>query len=178
MLHFSPEEKAELLDLARKTIMSKLEGYANYESTKNPRFLENRGVFVTLEKNGELRGCIGNIESLNSIWQGIIDNAQAAAFEDPRFLPIQQEELNDLKIEISVLTKPEATNPEHIKPGVDGVVIRLGENKSTYLPQVWDHFKIKEDFLESLCVKAGLPENAWKDPKAQLFTYQVEKFRE
>ncbi|MFZ5365561.1 MAG: AmmeMemoRadiSam system protein A [Patescibacteria group bacterium] len=178
MLNLSPIEKEELLSLARKAIAAKLEGNDLDIPTDNPNFSINRGVFVTLMKNNELRGCIGNIESRNSVWQGVIENATAAAFEDPRFLPLQAEELSQIQIEISILSEPELAKPEYLKPGIDGVVIKCGENKATYLPQVWEHFKTKEEFMDSLCVKAGLAERSWQDPRTQVFTYQVEKFSE
>ncbi len=175
---FFDYEKIELLQLARKSIEAKLEGTDFNPQTDNKKFLEHRGVFVTLHKNEELRGCIGYIEAITSLWEAVKQNALAAAFDDPRFLPLQNDELKDIKIEISVLTVPEKVKLDHIKIGIDGIVLKYGAEKATYLPQVWKHFKTKEDFLSNLCLKAGLPEDAWKDPKVEIYSYQSEIFSE
>lgn len=176
MAELSIDERTELLELAKNSIKSKIKGEEFLIETKSPKFLEKRGVFVSLHKNGELRGCIGYIEPVATIWDAVIQNAQAAAFEDPRFLPVQDEEIEELDIEISILTVPEKIKVDHIRQGIDGVVIKYEEHKGTYLPQVWNHFKTKEEFLSSLCVKAGLPEDAWKNPKVELYSYQSETF--
>jgi len=178
MKDFTIEEKKELLDLARQVIWEKLEGKEFKKETKNEKFLEKRGVFVSLHKNSELRGCIGYIEPVTTIWDAVQGNAFAAAFDDPRFLPVQKDEFNDLEIEISILTIPQKTKIDYIRQGIDGVVIQFGHNKATYLPQVWTHVKTKEEFLNSLCIKAGLPENAWKNPNVEIFSYEVENFSE
>jgi len=102
MPELSKEEKKELLQLARDSIVNKLEGKEFNPQTQNSKFLENRGVFVSLHKDEELRGCIGFIDPITNIWQAVIENAQAAAFDDPRFLPVQKKELDDIKIEIGV----------------------------------------------------------------------------
>ncbi len=176
MAELSIEEKKELLELARNSIKSKAKREEFAKQTTNPKFLEKRGVFVSLHKKKELRGCIGYIEPVVSLWDAVIQNAQAAAFEDPRFLPVQEEEIDELNIEISILTVPEKIKVDHIRQGIDGVVIKHEGHKGTYLPQVWNHFKTIEDFLSSLSVKAGLPEDAWKNPKVELYSYQSETF--
>ncbi|HUT21884.1 MAG TPA: AmmeMemoRadiSam system protein A [Candidatus Bipolaricaulota bacterium] len=176
MFSLSDFEKKELLKLAKAAIEAQLEGADFNPETQNPVLLENHGVFVTLYKNGELRGCIGYIEPVSTIWQAVINNAVSAAFEDPRFMPLQKQELTDIKLEISVLSVPQKTNINHVKQGINGVVIRRGGRKATYLPDVWKHFKNKEDFYASLCVKAGLEEGAWKKNDVDIYVYETETF--
>lgn len=180
------EEQEKLKELARNAIASEL----GIESEKfdeddfaEPVYLEERGVFVTLEINGQLRGCIGNIEPVYSLYEAVKNNACEAAFGDPRFPPLTQDEFEDIEIEISVLTVPkklEYDSPEDLlkklRPGMDGVVLQMGMYKSTYLPQVWDDIKEKDYFMSSLAMKAGLNPEEWKDKDCEVYTYEVEKF--
>jgi AmmeMemoRadiSam system protein A len=145
---------------------------------------EKRGVFVTLEKNGSLRGCIGipypyykAIESLRS--------AAIGATQDPRFPPLEEKELKDIKIEVSILTEPKLVKVEDpseyftkIRKGIDGVIIKHGFNEALYLPQVWKEIPDELTFFRSLCMKAGLPPNAWKDKEAKIYKFQVESVKE
>jgi len=174
----SSDEKNQLLTLARNAITAKLQGKEIKTLTDNSKFSEKRGVFVSLHKNGDLRGCIGYIEPICDVWRAVIENAKAAAFEDPRFLPLQENEIDDIKIEISVLTAPKKTKVDSIRPGIDGVVLKSGMKKGTYLPQVWKHFKNKENFLDSLCVKSGLSQNCWQKKDVEVYAYQSETFGE
>lgn len=144
---------------------------------------EKRGVFVTLEMDGALRGCIGNIMPLYPLEEAVRRNASSAAFDDPRFEPISELEFEDLDIEISVLTVPEKLEYKDaedllskLKVGKDGVVLRKEYYESTYLPQVWDDVPDKETFLSSLCMKAGMPPDEWKNGEIEVFTYKIEKF--
>lgn len=144
-----------------------------------------RACFVTLTENGHLRGCIGHLEPILPLYQAVIENAINAAFFDFRFLPLNHSELNKIKIEISVLTSPQPLsykNPAELlkllKPNVDGVIIQKEENQATYLPQVWEEIQDKEEFLSSLCLKAGLTPDAWKKENLEVRIYQVEKFKE
>jgi AmmeMemoRadiSam system protein A len=144
---------------------------------------KSSGVFVTLKKDGKLRGCIGHIFPRVSVVQGVIENAMAAATRDSRFQPVRPEEVSDLEIEVSVLTEPEPLeygSPEglleKLRPGVDGVVLRKGGRQSTFLPQVWEEIPEPEQFLGQLSKKAGLSRDAWKN--ADILTYQVESFQE
>lgn len=178
-----PEDKDYLLNLARKSI-------ENYLSTKkiltpdppdNPLLNEQRAVFVTLSKNGDLRGCIGHMEARMPVYQAVVEMATAAAFNDYRFSPLGKEELKQIEIEISILSPlKKIDDPEQIRLGIDGVWIKKGYHSGVFLPQVaaetgWD----KQTFLESLCAhKAGLPKNAYLDPDTEIFIYQVDKFRE
>lgn len=167
----------KLKEFAHNTIAAKL----GVEELKDwnfdePEFKQNRGAFVTLDVDGQLRGCIGNIEPIYPLWEAVKNNAYQAAFRDPRFDSITAEEFEDIDIEISVLTVPRLDSVDQIRPGTDGVVLKQGVQGATYLPQVWDDLPSKDEFLNSLCLKAGMAEDAWKSDDIEIYTYQVEKF--
>jgi AmmeMemoRadiSam system protein A len=145
----------------------------NFEESE---FQEKRGVFVTLEIEGQLRGCIGNIEPVYPLWEAVKRNAHEAAFGDPRFDSLTKDEFEMIDIEISVLTVPEKSSVDAIRPGIDGVILKQGPYSATYLPQVWDDISSKEEFLSSLCLKGGMDADAWKNDEVEVSTYQVEKF--
>lgn len=182
---FSEEQGKKLLLIARKAI----EHYA--EQGEEPGALKEvdidefgmpRGVFVTLKKNGELRGCIGFPLPVMPLGKAVVKAAIAAAFEDPRFAPVQKGEIKDLEVEISVLTVPELVRvsrpeeyPKKIKVGRDGLIIDCMGYSGLLLPQVpveegWD----AETFLEHLCMKAGLPPGAWREGAAVIKSFQAE----
>lgn len=132
-----------------------------------------------MEKNNELRGCVGLIEPVSELGAGIIEMTKAAAFDDSRFPPLTKEELNDIEIEISVLTAPQKiSNPNKIELGKHGVIVRSGLNSGVFLPQVaaetgWD----LETFMGQLCSqKAGLPANCWRDGFADIYTFEAQVF--
>ncbi len=144
-----------------------------------------RGTFVTLKINNQLRGCIGNLTPDRRLIDSIMENAVNAAFRDPRFPPLSREELDQVQIEISLLTEPkplEYTNANdlvaRLRPHVDGVILRKGPYSSTFLPQVWEQLPDVEMFLDQLCLKAGLPASAWRQPGLEVMTYQVQYFEE
>ncbi len=149
---------------------------------KYPALKENGASFVTLNQNSKLRGCIGSLEAKRPLIEDIISNAKSAAFRDPRFAKLTQEELCVTDIEVSVLTKPkfvEYSNIEDLKskidPNIDGVILKLNSNQATFLPQVWEELPEFESFFGHLLSKAGLPADSFKNhPK--ILTYQVEKF--
>jgi AmmeMemoRadiSam system protein A len=184
------DQGAALLDLARKTIQEKLGVSCSLSPScenmlKDEALKEKCGTFVTLTINGQLRGCIGCLDSRAPIIEGIRHNAVNAAFHDPRFRPLSQKELEDIHIEVSVLTEPQACEYscaedllEKLRPGVDGVIIRCGYASATFLPQVWDQLPDKEEFLSHLCMKAGLPADAWQRNKLEVQLYQVQCFEE
>lgn len=182
------DEKKILLRLARRSIELAvarqplpplaLEDYP-------PRLRELGASFVTLTKNGSLRGCIGSLEPYQPLVQDVCEHAAAAALDDYRFPPVVAFEVSHLLIEVSRLTTPqplEYQNPgellEKLRPGLDGVVIRDGVPRATFLPQVWDKLPAAEDFLAHLCQKMGAPPDLWKRKPLQVFTYQVEEFNE
>ncbi|RLI92853.1 MAG: hypothetical protein DRO95_01185 [Candidatus Altiarchaeales archaeon] len=180
------EEKKFLLKIARETLETYIrEGRRIEPKVEDPRLMENRGTFVTLEKNGQLRGCIGHIEPIQPLYLDVRDNAINAAVNDPRFRPVTPDELDDIEIEISVLTKPElieAESPEEylekIQEGVDGIIIEYAGRSATYLPQVWEQIPDKIEFLEHLCEKAFLPRDCWKRKGVRIYRYRVQAFKE
>lgn len=183
------EAQGEYLLLeARKTIQKRLSGEKEIprEEKDLPEvFNEKRGTFVTLTARGNLRGCIGHIMPQESLIEGIRENAINAAFRDPRFSPLTQEEWKNVQVEISILTEPKPLAHRggkdllnKLNPGIDGVIIKKGFHQSTFLPQVWDQLPDKKAFLNHLCLKAGLEGNAWEKGDLEVSTYQVQAFEE
>jgi len=181
-------EQQYLLTLARKTLTNYLSGkpIQKLVTTKlSPALIEKRGCFVTLEKKGNLRGCIGNIQPVKSLCECVMENAVNAANQDPRFPQLNFDELNAITIEISALTVPEPLEIMNRKtllhvlvPGRDGVLLSNGWKKSTFLPQVWEHFVDKESFLNALCEKGGMSRGCWEDEDTEILTYRAEVFKE
>lgn len=184
--HLTEEQGRLLLRLARETIAEKLgKKVERKNDTVNPALQAECGTFVTLKIKGQLRGCIGNLEPVGSIYEGICSNALNAAFQDYRFPELTAEELTLVHIDISILTRPQpleyrdgADLVARLRPGVDGVILRLGRGVATFLPQVWEQLPLAEDFLTHLCRKAGLSETAWQDSHPEVETYQVQCFEE
>ncbi|HRR20204.1 MAG TPA: AmmeMemoRadiSam system protein A [Desulfomonilia bacterium] len=186
----SEEQGKALVRIARKTIADYL-GVPQEEREDEPESLsedvtgQKRGVFVTLHKHGQLRGCIGFLEARETVVDAVRHNAVNAAFHDPRFHPLRPSEIDDIDIEVSVLTEPKTLEYSdsddllsRLRPGVDGVIIRYGLHSATFLPQVWEQLPDGEDFLGQLCLKAGLPADAWKNRRIEVLTYQVQYFGE
>jgi AmmeMemoRadiSam system protein A len=185
---YSKSEKHWLLALARKSIGHSLQ--ANDRLTVNPSdcpesLRDKAGCFVTLTLGGQLRGCIGHIEAIQPLYKDVIENAAAAAFDDPRFPPLDRSELDEVEIEVSVLSKPENLDYKNaddlvrkLKPGKDGVILRKGAYGATFLPQVWDEIKNPEDFLSHLSAKAGLDTDEWRKGELRIQVYSVEAFSE
>lgn len=184
------EDGALLLKLARHNILYEL-GKENdtlevlKTKASNIVLEENRGTFVTLHKKGDLRGCIGNIEPVKTIFEGVRDNAKHAAFKDSRFRPLSDEELKDIIIEVSILTQPKMLDYtdaddliSKLRPFVDGVIIKKSYHSATFLPQVWSQLKDPKIFLAHLCAKAGLSSDEWKSCELIVSTYQVQLFEE
>jgi AmmeMemoRadiSam system protein A len=182
------EERSMLLKLARRAIEAAIQGqpFPELDAGNLPARLLEPGVsFVTLTRSGELRGCIGALEPRVSLAEDVQEHAVAAAFQDYRFHPVQAEELPSIEIEISRLTpqsKLEYDHPDELlkllRPGIDGVVIHYGMYRATFLPQVWEKLPAPEMFLNHLCQKMGAPGNLWRKEKLEVYTYQVEEFRE
>ncbi len=146
---------------------------------------EKRGVFVTLQKNGTLRGCIGTLEPEKSLLESVQENACHAAFDDTRFSPVTLEELDDIQIEVSLLSVPEKLHYfdaqdllARVVPFQDGVIVQKGHHRATFLPQVWEQLPDPESFLTQLCLKARLDAYAWQAGDLTVFTYQVQSFTE
>jgi len=161
----SPEEKKELLGLARRTLESFVRNgtVPSYE-TSNVHFTDPRGAFVTLTKKGDLRGCIGYIEPVAPLFKSVMQCAVYAASEDPRFSPVTPRELSDIAVEISVLTTPrKISDASLVRVGQHGLIMSRGGRRGVLLPQVatengWE----REEFLSQACLKAGLPADDWK----------------
>lgn len=186
---FNNAEKKYIISLARKAISRyfKIKKNLIIEEVELPskKLKENLACFVTLEKEGILRGCVGNLKTNDPLYKGIITNAVRAGFFDDRFEPLQESELKSIKIEVSVLSKPQAVNYrnshnllQQFRLGDDGLTIEYGGNGATYLPQVGDDFEIKEDFLSSLCKKAGFEPRFWQSGKLKVEKYQAEIVQE
>jgi AmmeMemoRadiSam system protein A len=182
------DEKHTLLGLARRSLESSVRDGAlprvDLDSVP-PRLRANGASFVTLTIHGELRGCIGALEARQPLAADVCEHAMAAALEDPRFQPVRPEELASIDIEVSRLTAPRdleyrdaADLMAQLHPGVDGVILRDGGRRATFLPQVWEKLPDKTEFLDHLCAKMGVTPDAWRTRHLQVQTYQVEEFHE
>lgn len=183
------EEKCLLLGFARRSIDMAVNGGSFQPpplESLPPRLREDGVCFVTLMMpGGDLRGCIGGLEATQPLAVDVCEHAVAAARDDYRFLPVRPDEISILTIEISRLTSPEpllyetpADLPGLLHPMEDGVVIRDGIRRATFLPQVWEKLPAPEDFLTHLCQKMGAPGNLWRHKKLQVEIYHVEMFEE
>ena len=179
------EEHILLLKVARKAINYALQHGKRYpvETERYPKALQELGAsFVTLKKGGELRGCIGSLEAVRPLVNDVAYNAHAAAFSDPRFLPVSISEVEDLEFHISVLTpavpmifESEADLLRQIRPGIDGLVLEDDSHRGTFLPSVWESLPDAESFLRHLKQKAGLPSDYWS-PSIKVSRYTTESF--
>ena len=173
----APEVKTFLLTLARQNLEAAVNDRPPVAPKDTPSVVrEHCGCFVTLTKQGELRGCIGYIEGIKPLFEAVMDNAKNAALEDPRFPPVTPSELKGIKVEVSVLTKPqplEYKDPQDLLnklvPGEDGIILTSGFHQSTFLPQVWEQLSDKVDFLEHLSLKGGMPIDGWKTAKVKRY---------
>ncbi len=177
------KQKNFLLQIARDAIKAPLYNESfSMPAIDDELFLEKRGAFVTLHKNKELRGCIGYIRAYKPLLQTIIEMAKAAAFEDPRFPSVRQDEINKIEIEISVLSEliPVMNhNLEEIIVGRDGIYLEMGYKSGLLLPQValendWN----RETFLRETCRKAGLDSSSYLQPECKIFRFSAEIFAE
>ena len=184
----SHSEKQQLLELARQALEAgvRREPVPPLNLDNFSQSLRNAGAsFVTLTCQGELRGCIGALEAYQPLVEDVSQHAIAAAMQDYRFPPVQPDELNQIEIEISVLTSPQpveygspAELLEILHPGIDGVILRDGISRATFLPQVWEKIPDKATFMSHLCEKMGAPYDLWLRKRLQVLIYQVEEFRE
>ncbi|HZI95659.1 MAG TPA: AmmeMemoRadiSam system protein A [Candidatus Paceibacterota bacterium] len=183
------ENKEYLLKIARRAMQKYFqdEGIFQVEEDELPQSLKGKkGTFVTLWKNNELRGCIGNLESEKSIYQSVIDNCLASALLDPRFTALKSDELNNIKIEISILSElkkfPNFTDHDsflkYLNKYKPGLLIKKGAYQATFLPQVWEDLNFAELFISHLCEKAGLEKDEWKKMDLEIYQYSAEVFKE
>ena len=177
------ERGAILLPIARAKIASEL-GRVIQVDEQHAWLQDNGACFVTLTQQGELRGCIGTLEAHRSLLQDVKANAHAAAFRDPRFSPLGVSELEEIEVEISLLSAMtplqftgEREALTQLKPGVHGVVFEFGQHRSTFLPQVWEQLPNVVEFMAHLKYKAGLPPDFWADD-VRLSWYTVSKWKE
>jgi hypothetical protein len=178
----SDEQKKKLLDIARQTVESYVKNSKIPEfNVTDERLNQKQGAFVTLEKDGRLRGCIGQIvPSDEPLWQVVRDMAVAACSEDGRFNPVSEDELSKLEYEVSVLSTPEPIDDwQKIELGRHGVIIRRGAQSGVFLPQVaTDTGWTLEEFLSELCwQKAGLAPDCYKDKSTQILTFTAQVFK-
>jgi AmmeMemoRadiSam system protein A len=190
--NLSLEQGQLLVKLARHTLSEKLAKQLSQneiDSLKSaltdPCFNSSYGTFVTLTIAGQLRGCIGNLTSNESLASGVRRNAINAAFHDPRFAPLSPSELECVSIEVSILSEPRpldyregADLLKKLRPNIDGVILRKDLSSATFLPQVWEQLPQPQDFLTHLCLKAGLAADAWQQSELKVSTYQVQYFEE
>lgn len=181
--HLDAGKGASLLKLARAEIASKL-GQPAATPVKAAWLQEPGASFVTLTRQGELRGCIGTLEAHRPLGVDVRENAVAAAFRDPRFMPLSRDEFDAIRVEVSLLSPSEslavadeATALAALRPHVDGVVFAYRHFRSTFLPQVWEQLPEPAEFLAQLKRKAGLPADFWAD-EVRLSRYTVSKWKE
>ncbi|HXY78623.1 MAG TPA: AmmeMemoRadiSam system protein A [Candidatus Acidoferrales bacterium] len=160
---FSQEERRLLLRLAHDSILSALEGREIPLDPPTTHLAQPRGVFTTLHLGGELRGCVGYVLPVASLYRAVAETARAAAFDDTRFYPVTLEEAPHLEIELSILSVPQPIGSDDVEIGRHGLLISMGGRRGLLLPQVpvehnWD----RVTFLEQTCRKAGLPLDAWQ----------------
>ncbi len=186
--HLTKSDQSFLLALARQSINNCIKGTSAPtldKQTLSPMLQEPGASFVTLTYKGYLRGCVGALEPYQSLAEDVREHAVAAAFEDYRFPPVQENEITDIEIEISYLTRPKPLKYEDptellqlLRPNIDGVVLRDGTRRATFLPQVWEKIPDPAEFLEELCMKMGAQPDLWRRKQLDVLTYQVEEFHE
>jgi AmmeMemoRadiSam system protein A len=176
----SKEDQCALLGIARRAIVEIIVHERVWKPTNVQGALaETRGVFVTLDRRGKLRGCVGQVAAPDPLAQAVARCAVAAAREDSRFTHVRPNEVAELSIEISVLSSLETVRAEQIEIGRHGLKIVCGPFHGLLLPQVAvEHRWTRERFLQETCEKAGLPGDAWKSPNTQLFGFTAELFSE
>ena len=185
-----PSEQAELLRLAREQLIATAAGGGIIEvneTTLPPRLLQPGGVFVTLSIDGVLRGCMNDsFEPHEPLYRNVLRNTILAASDDERFPAVTPEEVGDIRVAISLLTPPEGlefADPDELiarlEPGLDGVILIVGDATSSYLPDVWVRFPDPAEFLSRLSEKAGLSPDRWREaPYPTIKTYRVFRFEE
>jgi AmmeMemoRadiSam system protein A len=183
MIMFNTDKGTTLLHLARAAIGREL-GFKSHDLPRSDWLEQPGATFVTLSQQGELRGCIGSLEAYRPLRDDVCQNAVASAFCDPRFAPLSKQEFANVVIDVSLLSKPELIHQNseedalaQLTPGRDGVIIQLGSQRATYLPQVWAQFSEPREFIAHLKQKAGLPEDFWSK-HIKLSRYAVQKWHE
>jgi uncharacterized protein len=172
---FSDPERVLLLHLAHEAITATLDGREISLAPPSPHLAEPRGVFTTLYRRGDLRGCVGYVLPVTSLYRAVAESARGAAFDDSRFSPVTREETPELQVSLSILSALARILPDEVEVGRHGLVVSLGTYRGLLLPQVpvehgWD----RVTFLEQTCKKAGLALNAWQSgARLEAFTAEV-----
>jgi AmmeMemoRadiSam system protein A len=178
-MELTTKEKNTLLEIAKNAIEAKINNKKMPEPKMDSENLKSKsGAFVTLKKRGHLRGCIGYIKAYKPLGETVQEMAVAAAFHDPRFPSLKQEEVKDLTFEISVLSPlQQIKDINEIEVGKHGLYIVRGHNSGLLLPQVAVEYKWdREMFLQETCHKAGLPAQAWKDKETEIYIFSADYF--
>ena len=181
----SDSYRQTLIDLAKASIEHGLKYGRPLQidlATMADELTVQRATFVTLEKQGQLRGCIGMLEAFRPLAEDIAENSYAAAFSDHRFPPLNESELDDLSIHLSILSpaeiipcQSEAELIQQLRPDIDGLILDDGLHRATFLPSVWETLPNPVDFIRHLKNKAGLPINDWS-PNLRAYRYTTESF--
>ena len=174
---YSPEERISLLQIAHESVLSSLEGREISLFIPSEHLSQPRGVFTTLYLDTKLRGCVGYPVPLMPVYRAVMETARAAAFDDPRFLPVTLDEARGMQVSLSILSPLLPIAPEEVEVGRHGLVISEGMRRGLLLPQVpvehgWDRIT----FLEQTCRKAGLPPDAWQQQDARIEAFTAEVF--
>ncbi|WP_431066746.1 AmmeMemoRadiSam system protein A [Methylotuvimicrobium sp.] len=183
-MSLNEQNRKRLLDLAKLSIAHGLNTGKALKidlSDYPPELTVSRATFVTLQKQGQLRGCIGMLEAVRPMAEDVAENAFSAAFKDCRFPPLEADELDELDIHISILSpaEPIALTSEQdlidqLRPGIDGLILEEGFKRGTFLPSVWDSLPDPRQFLQHLKQKAGLPPHYWSDSiKISRYTAEI-----
>ena len=169
----SETDRKSILELARQAVVEAVcRKRLLEEIPKSEVFDPHCGIFVTIHVKGKLRGCIGVIHAQERLGESITKCALGAALEDPRFRPMQPEELAEMEIEVSLLSPPERIRPEEIEIGKHGLLVEQGFRRGLLLPQVAvEHNLGREQFLKETCFKAGLPPDAWKATDTRIYGF-------
>jgi len=182
------EDKKILIKIARMAIAEKLENRFILDRAAlikaHPWLRKDGAVFVTINKRTKLRGCIGSLQAHRDILEDTVSNAVSAAFHDPRFEPLSKEEFAHIEIEISILSEPKLTQYKDIdelrqiiRPNIDGVVLKYGNRRATFLPLVWESLPKFDEFFGYLCQKAGLTIDCLNH-HPEIYLYQAQKITE
>jgi len=186
--NLTQEEQQTLLRMAREAMEHAVRGEKppSMRSEILTQNLREKGAsFVTLTIGGQLRGCIGALEAYQPLADDVCEHAVAAALEDPRFPSVREDELSRIQLEVSRLTRPVSLEYKDaddllskLRPHVDGVILRDGFHRATFLPQVWEKISDPSEFLENLCYKMGVSHDQWRRKHLDVLVYQVEEFHE
>ena len=185
-MHLLTDEEGTLaLAIARSALRRALEGDRMEPGDLPPIFHEKRGVFVTLKKEGDLRGCIGVPYPILPLGEALVEAAICSGLSDPRFPPIRKEELNSLSLEVTILSPPKRLDcppqdrPDHVIVGKHGLIVKKRDMGGLLLPQVAEEYGWNSrEFLSQTCQKAGLPTDCWQRPEAELYTFEGQIFHD